>query len=134
MSYEFQIERRAGYLHAVVRGVNSKENVLRYMEEILRECESSGCSRVLVEERLEGPRLGMMEVFDLATEASRHALGRLSAVAYVDVHAEGDTMAFAETVAVNRGVPIKIFETVEDARAWLSGAEGGDAPRPSAAE
>lgn len=38
---------------------------------------------------------------------------------YVDVNAEGNLMQFAETVAVNRGIPVKIHPTVESAIAWL---------------
>jgi hypothetical protein len=28
-------------------------------------------------------------------------------------------MKFAETVAVNRGLPVKVFSTVSDAEKWL---------------
>jgi hypothetical protein len=39
-------------------------------------------------------------------------------------------MKFAETVAVNRGVNMHLFNNVPDAEAWLSGAgSGADARR-----
>jgi hypothetical protein len=37
----------------------------------------------------------------------------------VDVHAEGSLMQFAETVAVNRSLPVRVFATVVDAEEWL---------------
>jgi hypothetical protein len=43
----------------------------------------------------------------------------LKAIAYVDVNAEGNLMRFAQTVAVNRGLPIAVFPTVADAEKWL---------------
>lgn len=66
-----------------------------------------------------------MDVFKIASEGSEHASGKLQAVAYVDVNAEGDTMKFAETVAVNRQVPMRLFTTVAEARKWLTKKDGG---------
>jgi glycerol-3-phosphate responsive antiterminator len=36
MSYEVKYEQKAGYLHATVTGVNTKENVMRYLTDISR--------------------------------------------------------------------------------------------------
>jgi hypothetical protein len=101
---------------------------------------SRGCSRVLIEERLEGPRLGTLDVFQIAVEGSDKALGKLRAIAYVDVNAKGGLMKFAETVAVNRGLPITVFATVSAAKNWLLRKDHArtashdsaetDAPRP----
>jgi hypothetical protein len=43
----------------------------------------------------------------------------LEAIAYVDVNGASDLMHFAETVAVNRGLPIAVFSTIADAETWL---------------
>jgi len=45
-------------------------------------------------------------------------------VAYVDVNAKGKLMQFAEDVAFNRGMPVKVFATVDAAEKWLL-ASGG---------
>jgi hypothetical protein len=89
---------------------------------------------VLVEERLEGPRLGTMEVFQIVSEGSRNAGGTYTAFAYVDVNAKGDLMQFAETVAVNRGVPVVVFATVADAEKWLLNDDSGAAGSNTAAD
>jgi hypothetical protein len=81
--------------------------------------------RVLIEERLDGPRLGTMGVYQIAADGADRAKGLFEAIAYVDVNAKGRLMQFAETVAVNRGLPVTVFETVEEARKWLQ--EGGRA-------
>jgi hypothetical protein len=119
MSYVLTITEKSSYLHATVTGSNSKENVLRYLQEIQRECAGRGCRRVLIEERLEGPRLRTMSVFDVASDGSSRAKRYFEAVAYVDVYAQGNLMKFAESVAVNRGVPVMVFASVSDAEQWL---------------
>jgi hypothetical protein len=55
----------------------------------------------------------------VASEGSERARGLLHAIAYVDANADGHLMKFAETVAVNRGLPIAVFATVSEAREWL---------------
>src|SRR5215475_5192534 len=126
MAYRLTITPKATYLHAVVTGANTRENVTRYLGEIQRECALRNCFRVLVEERLEGPRLDTLTVFQIASEGSRRARGEFEAIAYVDVNAEGDLMKFVETVAVNRGLPVAVFSSVGEAEAWLSARARGD--------
>jgi hypothetical protein len=134
MSYILTITEKPGYLHAIVTGSNNKENVSRYFQEIQDECTARGCFRVLIEERLEGPRLRVMDVFQIAAEASGRIRGRSYAIAYVDVNAEGDLMKFAETVAVNRGLPVTVFSSVNDAEKWLLSKDRGGTQQPSPAD
>ncbi len=46
-----------------------------------------------------------------------------------NVKAESDLMKFAETVAVNRGLPVKVFASVSDAERWLLGKDRGGTQR-----
>jgi hypothetical protein len=119
MNYALAIEAKDGYLHAIATGQNSRDNVLRYMEDLLRECDARDCWYVLLEERLEGPRLGTLDVFEIASQRGRPLGSRLRSIAYVDVNASGDLMKFAEDVAVNRGIPVRVFADVADAEHWL---------------
>jgi hypothetical protein len=129
MTYKLTINQKPTYLHAIVTGLNNRENVVGYMEEVVHECTARNCFRVLIEERLDGPRLGTQDVFEIASEGSHRVRGILKAIAYVDVNAEGDLMQFAETVAVNRGLPVMVFSTVADAEKWLlQNDRGGSEP------
>ena len=119
MTYELAIHQKPTYLHAVVTGRNSRENVQRYLEELLQECSARNCFRVLIEERLEGPRLQTVDVFEIVMEGSRNARNTLSAIAYVDVNATSELMHFAETVAFNRGLRVAVLPTVAEAERWL---------------
>jgi hypothetical protein len=119
MSYELTITQKPNYLHAIVIGQNTKENVAAYIEELQREMTGRNCRRLLIEERLEGPRLRAIDVFNVVSEASDRANRIFKAIAYVDVYAEGGAMKFAETIAVNRGVSVLMFSTVSEAEKWL---------------
>ena len=133
MNYKLTVHPRPGYLHIVVTGENTRENVTRYMEEVVRECTLRQCFRVLVEERLEGPRLGTLAVFEMVATGSARFLRTLTAMAYVDVNAPTrEMMQFAENVAVNRAFPVRVFPTVHAAERWLQ-AEQQQSISPTAA-
>ena len=134
MTYELTIDQKPTYLHAIVTGRNSRENVAHYLEAILRECRARRCFRVLIEEHLDGPRLGTLDVFEVASKGSSRAFGMLEAIVYVDVNAEGDLMPFAETVAVNRALPVTVFSTVTEAEKWLVDEGRGGADPHAAAD
>ena len=119
MPYSLTLDQKPTYLHVVVTGENSVANVERYLKELQRECTARGVSRVLIEERLEGPRLGAFEVFDIVSKGCAAFPPTLEAMVYVDVNAEGDLMRFAGDMAVTRGVPVRVFPTVLAAQHWL---------------
>ena len=82
------------------------------------ECLRRHRTRVLIVEKLDGPRLDVMDVFSIASEGSLNALGEFDAMAYVDPRM-GAMGEFAETVAVNRGMPVAFFNNVGQAERWL---------------
>ncbi len=68
----------------------------------------------------------MLDVFEIVADVSKKAVGLLKAVGYVDVNAEGDLMKFAETVALNRSLPMRVFSTVAEAEQWLLSKESSE--------
>jgi hypothetical protein len=120
MTYQLKIEKKPSYLHAIVTGQNDADNVRAYLDELRGECIARGCFRVLIEEHLEGPRLKTLDVFEVISKGSNQALGLYTAIAFVDLNAEGDLMKFAQAAAVNRGLPVSIFSTVAEAEQWIS--------------
>lgn len=126
MSLGVKFEQKNTYLHVTVTGQNSRETAAQYVQQVLRECVARNCDRLLIEERLEGPRLPMLDVFEIVADVSKKALGMLKAVGYVDVNAQGDLMKFAETVALNRALPLRVFSTVAEAEKWLLSKASSD--------
>jgi hypothetical protein len=120
MAYELQIIEKPAYLHFIVTGQNSKDTILGYVLEIHHECTVRNCFRVLIEERLSGPRLSIIDVFELVLNGTDKYRGIFEAIAYVDVNAVNDSMKFAEDACVNRALPIAVFSNVSDAEQWLT--------------
>jgi len=123
MSFQISIDRRPNYLYAKVTGVNSPQTVRGYFAEVRAACQRYDCPSVLIEEQLEGPRLSLLEVFQLVSEGSQSVWPAVHRIAYVDVNGPpiGSHMPFAETVAVNRGAQVRVFADVAAAEAWLIG-------------
>jgi hypothetical protein len=125
MTYEINFTQKPGYIHATISGTNSLDTVRRYLDDIKQKCTASKCFRVLVEERLEGPRLDAIEVFSLVSQGSIESLGKFEAIAYVD-EKMGEMGEFAETIAVNRGMPLAVFNNTADATEWLLKQKSSD--------
>ena len=122
--YHIEFQDCPGYLKATVTGQNSRETVAAYLKDLLSECRRRDCFRVLIDERLAGPRLDAMEVFAVASKGSLDALGVFDAIAYVD-RDMGPMGEFAETVAINRGMPVAFFDNEDDAKRWLTRPRSG---------
>ncbi|HET7041325.1 MAG TPA: hypothetical protein VFI13_04885, partial [Gemmatimonadales bacterium] len=125
ISYTLTIESKGSYLHATVQGENGRETVLAYFEEIRAACVARDCYRVLIEERLTGPRFPLEELYQLATELSTRAGPTYEALAYVDVNAEGDTIQQVVSMVVDPGSATGVFATVAEAERWLRAKEQG---------
>jgi hypothetical protein len=121
MGYGFTVERKPFYLHIRVAGDNSPATVERYLGDIRIACVQHHCHHVLIEECLAGPSLSTLEVFEVIAARSRDAWPAARRIAYVDTNPEHDAslMEFAETVAVNRGVRVRVFPDVGAAERWL---------------
>ena len=120
--YRLVVEPRRGYLHISVNGQNSADNVRRILGDVIAACTQHGCSRVLFEEYLRGPSLGTVEAFEIVSEGSNTARPVIQQVAYVDTNPEHDSslLQFIETVAVNRGIHVRVFATMRQAEAWVA--------------
>jgi hypothetical protein len=121
VSYDLKIVPNEDYLHVTVHGINSPETVLGYLSEVRDACVRHASKKVLIEENLQGPGLGVVGIFEVVTKASTNVWPAILRIAYVDVNPEHDpkTMKFAETVASNRGVNVRVFSGVEHAEQWL---------------
>jgi len=134
-AYQLSIERHTGWLQATVAGDNTPETVLRYMLEIRSECVRAGIFNVLIVVDLDGPGISMLEVYKVIAKSVDSAVGLGMHVAYVDLnplHSQAN-MLLAENVAMTRGIPVRTFRDVEQAREWLLAQGAGDAvPQPHA--
>lgn len=123
MPYVLTWSEEADYLHFRVTGENTPENVQGYLEQIRAECVERGSVAILIEENLHGPRLRLLDIYRVVSEAVERHLPTIRAVAFVDVHVERapENVEFGETLAYNRRVNVRRFGEVGAAAVWLRG-------------
>ena len=119
MSYQLTIEERPTHLHAKVVGERTAANAVRFLKEAYAACVESGHSRLLLEMHLAGPSLSTAAIFKVVSD--RVPDGRkLSKIAYVATESNDPGLPyFAETVALNRGLNVRLFQSVDAAEQWL---------------
>ncbi len=126
MSYTIVFEEEPTFLHVIVTGKNSPENVQLYLAEIYKFCAQKGFSSVLIEENLSGPSLDPVDVYKVISKASSLTSPIVNKIAYVDVN-PGHTPSIAtlgEAVARDRGANIRVFQNKGEAAAWLIAESG----------
>lgn len=117
------IEYNGQYLLCRVTGTNSVDSVIRYLNDVHAAMEKHRCGKVLVVEHLEGPGLGLLEMYHIIRAAKKTILSLPHAIAYIDENPAHDhrSLKFAETVALNRFINMRLFTRIDDAAVWLTG-------------
>ena len=118
--YSLIIEERKSYLYANVSGEDSMEVSLAYWQEVLDACKRLNYCKILIEEDLEGSP-STLDYFEFGESLANMVQGLYLKIAFVDRHANHTPdNIFAELVAVNRGVNVKLCKNIEEAEDWLS--------------
>ena len=117
--YRLTTKERHGYLHASVVGQRTAENAQRFLRDAYEACVKKGYSALLLEMGLTGPPLDMASVFRVIANRAPDG-AKLRRIAYIEP-SPTDLPAglFAETVANNRGVNVRLFKDLEAADRWL---------------
>ena len=107
----------------------SLEEVQAYGMGVIEACLAGGVTRILCEELDLEYRLGTFDTYQAAEFLSANVplLARAAVVCQPKHLEEG---RFWETVAVNRGLSVRVFTDPEEARRWLLAGE--DPERPGA--
>jgi hypothetical protein len=109
-----------GYLHAIGTGERTPANVTKFFAQAVAMCKQGRHAGLLFESRLTGPSVDDATLVFDAISAAIPDLAALRKLAYVPGPGQDPrSSSFAETVAINRGVDARIFETVEAAAEWV---------------
>jgi hypothetical protein len=106
------------YLHAKGEGPRTPENALRFFREAHDACMDAGLRAILLEMAFTGPGFEPSTILNLVTERSAEG-AKLRRIAYVERAATASRAQLAETMAVNRGVNVRLFPDLGDAKRWL---------------
>lgn len=104
------------YVSVYYNGSNDVNILMSLMEEIGEVCKKENKKKLLIDLRNMSGEPKFMDRFRLGITAVRVFRG-LSKVALVYKKVESNR--FAETVAVNRGLPTRITHDMEEAKGWL---------------
>lgn len=111
---------RPTHLHFIVTGINGPDALLAYAKKVIEQSKLIGVEHILVEDKLAGPRMNQIDSYAALSEISNIARPHFRAVAVVDEQI-GETIGFAETVVVNRGLNFALFRSIPEAERWLLG-------------
>jgi hypothetical protein len=97
---------------------DSLEQVEKYGMAIIEAALSFGCTKILCDETDLEYSLDTFESFEAAKFIAEHA-PRISKTAIVCKPSSFVDSAFWETVAINRGLHVKMCKTLDEAEEWL---------------
>ena len=128
MSLKLEIEEDEGLLRVIASGSFSMAGAFNRFLEMLDAVERSGAKKILVDGRTVSGNPEIIERFiygEFAAKAvARYMMGgaarRMPQFAYVLHIPMRDPNGFGETVAVNRGMWVKVFGSVDEALEWLA--------------
>ena len=118
--YVLAFEEHPQFLLARATGERTAQNLLRSLQESLAACLAGGRSKLLLEMHLGGPGLSSAAIVNVISLVMPEAL-KLAKIALVEAVNGDSGLPFAETVALNRGVNLRLFHTGGEAAQWLSG-------------
>jgi hypothetical protein len=121
MPYSLSVEKRSNYLFITVTGDNAINTVRDYLAEVRHLCQQHDTPNVLIVENLEGPSLDIFSMYNVISQGSEQALPVVGKIAYVDINPahKVEDLEFAEDVAVNRGLIVKVCPTIRAAEEWI---------------
>jgi hypothetical protein len=109
------IEERAGYLYVEYDGPTDSNALISLMEEMARVCKTRECKKILADLRNTTGKLNLFQRYELGVVGAVILRGLQIAIVYKT----DENNHFAESVAVNRGLPSLITDDLEKAKTWL---------------
>ena len=119
-AYHIKVEQHPTYIHATGTGALTEENARRFLMDAYQAAVERKCGSLLLEMGFSGRTLHLGGIYSVITERSPDG-SRLKRIAYVDVTLKHspDQAQFATLVAMNRGVNVRLFQSVAEAEQWL---------------
>lgn len=119
MNYEFITDETKNYFHVILKGKDSVNVSLDYWGRIFNLIREKGLKKILIEEELDGA-LTALDAYKVSTKLVELAQDVHSKIAFFDrMPDHSSNNNFGETVAITRGVKIKVFSSLINAEKWL---------------
>lgn len=116
MPDEFTINEKLGLMEIVSHGVVTAEDINSSIEKAKQVLSTKGINKLLVETTTQTKMPGTVSIFNIFSNFPREIN---LALIYKPDQLTAEDILFAENVAVNRGIRMKIFSNKKKAIAWL---------------
>lgn len=121
MDYQLELVEKNDFVVAVLGGVRTPETLMAAAAKTTAYCREHGYSLLVIDLRKMSGELDTLETFEIAghsipTQTDARDLVRS---AILDLTENIERIRFFETVAVNRGFNVKIFDDENKAFEWL---------------
>ena len=120
MALEFTTKVTGTLLEVTTKGYDENvDDSVSYGEAILQVCEENRCNRILVDETRLTSVLDTVGQYEMVTRlvAKVHSYLKVAMVVNPANYAE---TSFGSMVAENRGINIRVFTSLAEARGWLN--------------
>jgi hypothetical protein len=115
--YSVEMENRGPYLHASVTGKRvTPEIALAYWREIIDKCESTSCSRILLDHNFE-EMISMQEMLEVIGPVGDMLQGKI--MAFYDRYGHYDIPEAGKMILRSHHVKMQIFHDLDEAERWL---------------
>jgi hypothetical protein len=126
MALDYKIETQPGHLRLTCRGRYEPSLNDEFSDQVLGACEKYRPSKMLIDTLQVEGEMSTMDRYNLATLSAKKYLeaklaGKIPGCrfAFVGSNPLVDPKRFGETVAVNRGINLRVFTEMKEALAWL---------------
>jgi hypothetical protein len=126
MPFTYKIQTQPGYLLMIYEGLYEPSLAGEFTDQILEACKSHQPTKLLINMLQVEGHMSTMDRFHLSVLAATKYMGakltkKIPSCRYAIVGNLPlvDSKRFEETVAVNRGVNIKVFTDMKEALVWL---------------
>lgn len=106
------------HIEIQLRGKYNLHRLRQAIKEVGRRCRELHCRRVLADARAHVGEIDVLDLHQIGEQVSRE-LPRGSVVAVIVSVSRLEMDRHLETVAVNRGLSLRLFTDTDDARLWL---------------
>ena len=123
MPYNVILREEQDHIRVEVSGDRNRgkevDDAISVWSQVAQICHEKNVYRILAISKLTG-RLPILAAFEIAKSPEEFGWSRSFKLAFVDLNEESRQVnLFAETVAVNRGYWIKVFDNELDAKVWM---------------
>ena len=118
-TYQLVFEERKDYLYVRIVGKDSFSASLSYWNEIADRVASLNCKKLLVHEDLIGD-VADSEINDLITDLIPSGLIDVEIALFDENPNDQAVNEFGQSLANKKGARVRIFRSLEEARAWLT--------------